>query len=434
VQHQDPRSDLFGEPSLAHLAKHAKLVSLPSAVEGVAGVFRWLSEFSLSIADLFYTGRDYQYVDGSTMQFQYEAAIRGTFFSSPERSAINPRIDELAPLIARHRLPFLIVNATVGHGEAPAGTFSKRIFEYTPVLVGADSVGRYPPSLPEHMYPTPKERASALREFQLSRVVRISGAALDAVNTQNVLGQSVVRLVQVDLGAKVQLVDAFGARRAFLYLADGGFADNLGAYSLIRRLCEEVIISDAEFDPSYQFGAYRKLKDALAKEMHVALSVEGIDKAIGDDERGLTSSPHGSADYLAPQRACPPVGSFDGTQPVMRGIVRSFPVLESTGIVDRAIDMVYLKLSLDRREFDDALVAGTADLSALQAKYSPDVVNWYEARRKVEQGCPDFPQLSTVHQNFTPTQFRAYVDLGYKMVLNNWTVFDPSRRLSRKPH
>jgi hypothetical protein len=117
----------------------------------------------------------------------------------------------------------------------------------------------------------------------------------------------------------------------------------------------------------------------------------------------------------------------------MRGIIRSFPVSESTGVVDRSIDVIYVKLSIDNKDFDDVVVAGRADRAALEAKYSPLVVRWYESRKRVSgPDAPDFPQLSTMHQNFTPEQFRAYVDLGYKLVLNNWDVFDPSRRLSRQ--
>ena len=429
---QGAPSDLFAEASLSHLGDRADLVSAPPARSAFASVFSWLAYFFKSVADLFYTGQKYTYIDGSIVQGEYEAAIRRTFFSSPGKDGPNPPIDELAPLIAESRLPFLIVNATVGHGEAPAGTFSKRVFEFTPIRVGADSVGYFPPRLPDDYYSTSEDKARAIRKIRLSRVVRISGAALNAVDVQNVLGRSIAELVEVDLGAKVEFEDL--GRNAFFYLSDGGFADNLGAYSLIRRLCEEIIVSDAEFDPSYEFGAYRKLNQALREEMHATLSISDIDEVIAKAGNQAIPSLPQPTDVLAPQRPCPAASAFDGTRPVMRGIVRSFPVLEPTGVVDRPIDVIYLKLSLDRKALDNVLAAGTAERGPLEARYSPSVVSWYEARRKINERCPDFPQLSTIHQNFTPVQFRAYVDLGYKMVLNNWNIFDPSQRLSRQRH
>ena len=431
------RDKVFDEASLTRLSEKARLVSLPpmSFLRGVRGAAIWLAHFFNGLAGLTYGGGadPYSWVDGSAAAFEYEGALTRTFFSSPEGTAVDPFVGDLAPRITEYGLPFLVINTTIGRhsaGDTPPGAFSKRIFEFTPIRIGADSVGHFSVSPADGAPGAPN---SSLGTFSLSRVVRISGAALDARTAKSVGRRAVTELVEIDLGAEVYLTERSipndPPRKAFVYLSDGGFADNLGAYSAIRRLCGEIVIVDAEFDPTYGFDAYCKLKQALRTEMHVSFAVDEIDKA-------LARSPH---PRLVEQQddsppSCPSESDFDGSRPVMRGLVESFPLAQpaSSGkITDHSLDIVYVKLSLDNKEFDDVVVRKTADRGKLESKYSANVVEWYAARKQASGAAvPDFPQLSTVHQNFTPMQFRAYVDLGYKTVLNNWGLFEPAARLS----
>jgi Patatin-like phospholipase len=431
------RDKVFDEASLIRLSEKARLVSLPpmSFLRGVRGVAIWLAHFFNGLAGLTYGGSadPYSWVDGSAAAFEYEGALTRTFFSSPEGTAVDPFVGDLAPRITKYGLPFLVINTTIGrHAEsdAPAGAFSKRIFEFTPIRIGADSVGHFSVSPRDG---APEDPNSSLGTFSLSRVVRISGAALDARTAKSVGRRAVTELVELDLGAEVFLREESTPndppKKAFVYLSDGGFADNLGAYSAIRRLCGEIVIVDAEFDPTYGFDAYCKLKKALQTEMHVSFAVDEVDKALA---RSPQPRPGEQKNGSAP--GCPPGSDFDGSRPVMRGLVESFPLAQpsSSGrITDHSLDIVYVKLSLDNKEFDDVVVRKTADRGKLESKYSANVVEWYAVRKQASGAdVPDFPQLSTVHQNFTPTQFRAYVDLGYKTVLNNWALFEPSARLS----
>lgn len=48
-----------------------------------------------------------------------------------------------------------------------------------------------------------------------------------------------------------------------LRLSDGGHSENLAALALLRRGVKNIIIIDAEQDPTYEFDAYRKLKEVL---------------------------------------------------------------------------------------------------------------------------------------------------------------------------
>ena len=81
------------------------------------------------------------------------------------------------------------------------------------------------------------------------------------------------------------MLDAYGKR---MRLSDGGHADNLAGFPLIRRLCRNIIIVDAEYDPQYTFGAYFKLKENIEREMHVKFLLKNT--AQHDVERSQNSS------------------------------------------------------------------------------------------------------------------------------------------------
>jgi len=149
-----------------------------------------------------------------------------------------------------------------------------------------------------------------------------------------------------------------------VYVSDGGHADNLGAYALIRRNCRTMIIVDAEHEAGlpYVFEGYRKLKARLKEEQSQLLQVEAIDAY-------LDSRP----------KAYPP--------PVMTGTVTL--ANESLGEAQK-LSVVYIKLALDQ-DADSTL---------------PPEVLAYAAEN------PLFPQDPTTNQSFSAQQFKAYRDLG----------------------
>ena len=51
----------------------------------------------------------------------------------------------------------------------------------------------------------------------------------------------------------------FGPARPWWYLSDGGHFDNTGAYALIKRECDFIILSDASADPDYRFADLENL-------------------------------------------------------------------------------------------------------------------------------------------------------------------------------
>src|SRR5438132_14351842 len=73
-----------------------------------------------------------------------------------------------------------------------------------------------------------------------------------------------------------------------LYVSDGGHWENLGAYALIKRQCRRIVIVDAEHEAviPYIFDGYTKLRQQLAQEMQLALTVPGIDAYL-ESAKGL---------------------------------------------------------------------------------------------------------------------------------------------------
>jgi len=164
------------------------------------------------------------------------------------------------------------------------------------------------------------------------------------------------------------------ARRFFV--TDGALYENLGAYSLIIRGVRFIIISDATADPNYLEG-----KDRWYAYFHLQrlafrlLSELGVELEI-------------------------PVPGNGECRPVTLGRIRNLPVAGG-GATD--VQIVYIKPTYDR---DCA------------EKY-PSWIKMIAGRLRGK----DFPHESTANQSYDEAQFRAYVELGYKTVMNNSEMF-----------
>jgi hypothetical protein len=288
------------------------------------------------------------------------------------------------------------VNTTAHLEDAPAygaNALKSRVFEFTPLHYGCDYFGYHRCEFP----------------IDYNRAIAISGAAVDSKDFANeAASRQLASAFNADLGYFINnpATNITTARRSLrrllpfplypfdghyqrdlngdrIYLADGGHAENLGAYSLVRRLCESMIIVDAEFDPCFEFEGYRRLQEALRSEMGVDFRVNAIEQAIK-------------------------TGKFLADNPVMEGTISYFPVKRPTAarIEKRTLHVAYIKLSLD----------------ASKPELYSDAIRKYHAEHRCDRtsnGKPNgFPQHSTADQSFTPDQVQAYHDLGRFMVTN----------------
>jgi hypothetical protein len=195
---------------------------------------------------------------------------------------------------------------------------------------------------------------ATIRNFNVAPA--ISGAAFSGTNLEGWKARLFLRLLNLGLE---YVVPSPADPRRIVRLSDGGHCENLGAYALLRRRCRNILIVDAEYDPSYKCSAYEKLKRAASLEL-------GIDINVPDVENILK----GTSTFLA-----------------------AVPVLEGTMTTDGKPSgkIAYMKLSMS-----DELLGDQAE-----------IVKSYARKNEA------FPQESTVDQYFEPAQFRAYRALGY---------------------
>src|SRR5207249_11711551 len=117
---------------------------------------------------------------------------------------------------------------------------------------------------------------------------------------------------------------------------DSAFTDNLGVFSVVRRLCQQITIVDAEYDPAYKFESYIKLKTQLKEELNAELAVEEIDRFLTNTQTGDTEG-HGCKDE---NERCKPM--FSGETPIMSGRIGPFPFKDDTqsGVEQVSLDVV----------------------------------------------------------------------------------------------
>lgn len=359
------------------------------------------------------------------LRLTYENGIERVFHASPvssnpeqdgfinkagswSTSAVEPdkkiTFPGLRKFIEQRKLPFFVINATVAIDDDPehyGAEFANSIYEFTPLWHGSDIFGEY----------FTKEFP-----FSVSRAVAISGAAKDASITPGALREVTSAMTNTDLGYFIEnpnsqnkesmrtwkrmlplpfylaIPNYKDANGTDIYLTDGGHSDNLATFSLVRRMCGEIIVVDAEHDPKFELQGLRRLMKRLFSEMGVGFDFQDLD-------------------LLKP---------FDQARPVRTGTIGSFPVQYSGARREnRNIDVQYLKLSIDDTRLD---------------QYSPTVQNYYKKYGK--SGSKNagknnqFPQQSTGDINYNSGQFLAYRDLGTDMVR---IYLEPKLRASREP-
>lgn len=194
-------------------------------------------------------------------------------------------------------------------------------------------------------------------------------------------------------GKKVRL-----PKKEDLWLTDGGFADNIATYPLIRRGCSEIVVLDAEHDPTLEFEAYRRLQYDLSRSDQTEFSVPQIDDWIKTREKlGVSKT-----DFIVD----------DPNNEIVRKPAMKGTVIRPTG---KRLDIIYVKLSLDPSSLP---------------RYHHDVQSFYKEARAFTQFTPNhegdltqpcvrgehtecsFPHTPTFDTNYAGKEFRAHRLLG----------------------
>jgi hypothetical protein len=161
----------------------------------------------------------------------------------------------------------------------------------------------------------------------------------------------------------------------YVYLSDGGHFENMGLYELVRRRCRRILICDAEQDNSNSFQGI----GMAIRKARVDFGVE-----INLDLDNLKSGA---------------VSSTQRRYHALRGTI-TYPEDKDLNLLDRPGDIIYIKASLTGDE-------------------PGDVLNY-----KREHDA--FPHESTADQWFSESQFESYRRLGYHIILNHPTSWEPA--------
>jgi hypothetical protein len=411
------------------------------------------------------------HMNTSYMYNSYELRLREVYLAQPPAANENANpnasiwISDLArygEAVARkpdQRIPYFIFNTTVlfdeGLGTRPARLLQNSVFEFGARQYGSDAFGRY-----RYWRSNSDSPLAPQREWYLEELVTLSGAALDFnQNIAHPSSRQLATVLNLDLGRYIPnprltrtprqvalwwspLAHIVGRDHyardingTHIYVSDGGHSENLGAFALVRRLCEEIVIVDAEYDPHYAFPAYFNLKRAIAEEMGAELVVNDIEK--------LRKSCHAvvGCEPSEAEKARPEQGrrwQQVGRKPVMTGTIRQLPYCEPRhgaevkGWSDckepeskAELQVRYVKLGFVPDSWRDAeppeefvkdfckesspVEAGSGPMPSIDKAFRDSLR--CEKNEKRRPHAP-FPQLTTQVQSYEPELFAAYRNLG----------------------
>jgi hypothetical protein len=340
------------------------------------------SVFYVCVAAILFVTMKYV-IDSNSSSFHrfYSDRLRGSFFNRPSADGQRqtaPLISELGGTVCPYLLVNCALNASVGKGKLLKTADEPFVIacRYT----GSDAAG--------YIRTDVLERATGSK-FDLASIAAVSGAAFSPVmgrytipafrllmsmlalrlgywipNPQQVKKFDVVAKGISPVGRRVDglyfLREMFGwlsVKTRFLYITDGGHADNSGIYELIRRRCTTIIAIDAEPDSENLFENIAYLIEFARARLNTEIELR-----------------------------CQTVGVAGGTHCAIGRI--KYP----SGSNLKAFEgrLVFVKLSLTGDE------------------------NWDLLCRRNASG--EFPYHSTMNQNYDELLFNAYRTLGIHMV------------------
>ncbi len=357
-------------------------------------------------------------INTTSQRAYYEHVIQRTFHSAIDEPFLDVDMlymdsisfSDMNDFVRSSNLPYFIINTSADIDDDRnhyKSRLKNSVFEFTPIRMGSDGFG-YKNDMPP--------------DYPISLAVSVSGAVLDSTEVPGKFNSLLTASLNLDLGYYVEnynenanknrvarkitpfpLYYLWGEdphRRDLLgmdiYLTDGGHTENLGAYSLVRRSCDHIIIVDAEYDNEYEFESYNHLKKALLSEMQVDLVVKDFegDRKLWKDNKKPDAVEKGKIKYLID--------------------------LNTKGeAVYKEIDVTYIKLAINKDLFDDA---NSENNEKAKRFYGEQLVKYYVDSENNDCGqllisC-EFPQYTTSDQSYSNEQFRAYINLGYSIVKN----------------
>ncbi|MCX5885057.1 MAG: patatin-like phospholipase family protein [Proteobacteria bacterium] len=298
--------------------------------------------------------------------YSYAVTIDSVFMrvNKPKQIQPTPNLHELADFVKDNKEPFPIINGTVWEwngNQCRSGnaTFFNEVFEFTPIRMGSEGFGFN----------------DQVGWVNLMNIAAASGAAIDNYPP---LIWPLMKHAGLILGARIPTflsaprilpkgeigqyrINSNLTRVKDIFISDGGFSDNLGAYSVIKRLCKHIIIVDAEHDPSMAFEGYHKLKAKLKEEMGITMKVPGLERIAydlwGDNCTEYSKWESKDRDMKQLSETQPKRFYRADSMPinVFKGEIGPIPYQDGENLRELVLDVTYIKLSLDSSDLDNPM-------------------------------------------------------------------------------
>jgi hypothetical protein len=343
----------------------------------------------------------------------YENSIYRTYGTNLTKStnSQNIEITSLSGPIITEQVPYWVVNTTLLDPQ-PEFTYDQP-FEFTPVISGNHSSG----------YSTYQDDA----ETNMNKLVAISAAAEPTLLSQSILTSN-EPLSQSITTRQSQIKE----------LSDGGHSENLGALALIRRGVENIIIVDAEHDPTYQFEGYNILKERLYY-FNSTLKITDIEDIINGKYGDLSGDRRGKTPIFYGQVTSP--NEDDPNNPIVSNIIY-IKMMNS-----ESVDQIVKSHDAENGVLETLNIRTYLEENGTRIFWTPWKKNWHP---NLLQNCymniddifsyhvqvyddvlrenllasliniiplnftkADFPQYTTADQSFYNDQFLAFAGLGY---------------------
>lgn len=249
---------------------------------------------------------------------------------------------------------------------------------------------------------------SSVFPFHIRSVVDWAVTASAATDAPGFRHCPLIRAAALSTGSKVTTPRETKANSFFgeetIFIADGGFVDNLALEVLVDRGCESILVVDAEQDNGLVFEGYQRVRN----DLHLQgknLVVPEVESWIAS-QQGILCQGKQATDGCFLTR--------DESNPIVRNPVMTGCITTADSCVAKleSIRVQYLKLTLD-----------PASVNA--GRMSPEVVDLYNGVLN-QPTCKTltfdssdeckFPHTPTLNAQYSETLFRAHRLLGYDLM------------------
>ena len=193
------------------------------------------------------------------------------------------------------------------------------------------------------------------------------------------------RLVPAWVSALTQEMLGIGLneRSTFIHLSDGGHAENLGVYELIRRRCKTIVAIDAGADKNWRWEDLGRLIEQVRVDFGVIIRLHNTElrQVIPEKKYNKLSFPVSQRGYLVADILYPPIE-----------VTAQIKAKKKPARRMEKGKLILIKTTLPH---DLAI----SDIHAYKLAH------------------PDFPDETTTDQFFDEDQFEAYRELGYNIGL-----------------